>query len=122
MRKPEILALLVFSVALSTITACTHSRVIKVTVTNSSAEKVSTIVIDYPEATFGINSLEPGKSFEYKIKPTGTGALKIEFLNSHGVDRVSAGPIVHRNDEGSIQIKLTQDGATSEMTLNEGRS
>ena len=118
MRRSRIRALLLLFLAFSTVSACTHSRVIKVTVTNTSAEKVSTIVIDYPEATFGINSLEPGKSFEYKIKPTGTGTLKIEFLNSHGVDRVSAGPVVHRNDEGSIQIKLTQDGATSEINLN----
>lgn len=89
-----------------------QSRMIQVTVTNTSSERISTVVVDYPEATFGINSLEPGKSFEYKIKPTGTGALKIEFHNAHGVDRVSPGPVIHKNDEGSIEIKLTQDGAT----------
>ena len=96
---------------------CTHSRVIQVTVTNTSNETVSNIVIDYPEATFGINILGPGKSFQYKIKPTATGALKIEFLNYHAVDRVSAGPMVHKNDEGSVEIKLTQDGATCEARL-----
>src|SRR5215472_13873470 len=69
---------------------CGHSHVIQVTVTNTSNEKISNIVINYPEATFGINILGPGKSFQYKIKPTATGALKIEFLNSHAADRVSA--------------------------------
>ena len=118
MRRAGIQALLPLFFLFSTLIACTHSHVIKVAVTNVSSEKVSTIVIDYPEATFGINSLEPGKNFEYQIKPTGTGALKIEFLNARGVDRVTAGPVVHKNDEGSIQIKLTQDGATSEAKLN----
>jgi hypothetical protein len=99
------------------LTGCTHSHVINVTVTNTSAEKLSTIVIDYPEATFGINSLEPGKSFQYRIKPTGAGALKIEFINFRGIDHVSSGPMVHSNDEGSIEIKLTQDGAVSEMKI-----
>ena len=97
---------------------CMHSHVINITVTNTSAEKVSAIVIDYPEATFGINSLEPGKSFEYQIKPTATGTLKIQFSNAHGLNRVSTVPVVHKNDDGSIQIKLTQDGASAELKLN----
>lgn len=105
------------SLLLIALGGCTHSRVIQVTVTNTSNEKVSNIAIEYPEATFGINILDPGKTFQYKIKPTATGALKIEFLNSHAVDRVSAGPVVHKNDEGSIEIKLTQDGAVSEASL-----
>jgi hypothetical protein len=92
---------------------CMHSHVIQVTVTNTSTEKLSTIEIDYPEATFGINSLEPGQSFQYKIKPTDTGALKIEFFNSRGVDHKSSGPVIHKNDEGSIEIRLTQDEAVS---------
>lgn len=92
---------------------CMHSHVIRVTVTNTSTEKVSTIVVDYPDATFGINLLEPSKSFRYKIKPTGTGALKIEFFNARGVNHVSSGPVVHKNDEGSIEISLTQEGAIS---------
>lgn len=94
-----------------------QSRMIQVTITNASTEKISTIVINYPDATFGINSLEPGKSFQYKIKPTGTGSLKIEFFNAHGVDHVSSGPVVHKNDEGSIEIRLAQDGATSKATI-----
>src|SRR5215470_14711246 len=96
---------------------CMHSHVIQVTVTNSSSQRVSNIAIDYPEATFGINSLEPGKSFEYKIKPTANGALKIAFRNAHGMSREAAGPVVNKNDEGSIDIKLTQDSVVSEPKL-----
>ena len=99
------------------VNGCTHSHVIQVTVTNTSNEKISNIAIEYPEASFGINSLDPGKSYAYKIKPTSTGPLKIAFLNSHAQDRVSAGPVVRKNDEGSIEIKVTQDGATSEKTI-----
>jgi|SRR5215469_12226563 len=105
------------SLLLIALGGCLHSHVIQVTVTNTSNEKISNIVIDYPEATFGINILGPGKTFQYKIKPTATGALKIEFLNSHAVDHASAGPVVHKSDEGSIEIKLTQDGATSEIKV-----
>lgn len=96
---------------------CMHSHVLQVTVTNTSTEKISNIVIDYPEATFGVNSLEPGKSFQYKIKATSTGPIKITFLNSHAQDRLSTGPVLHKDDEGSIEIKVTQDGAVAEVKL-----
>ena len=46
-----------------------RSHVIKVNVVNSSTEKISNVIIDYPGATFGISSLAPGKTFQYAIKP-----------------------------------------------------
>ncbi|HEY6969771.1 MAG TPA: hypothetical protein VJA94_11240 [Candidatus Angelobacter sp.] len=118
MRPSGIRALLLLILAAGIVVGCMHSHVINVTVTNTSAEKVSAIVIDYPEATFGINSLDPGKSFEYQIKPTATGTLKIQFSNAHGVNRVSAGPVMHKNDEGSLRINVSQDGAVSEIHIN----
>jgi len=94
-----------------------RSRVIKVTVINSSTDKISNVVIDYPGATFGIASLAPDKIFPYSIKPNDTGPLKIQFANARGVDHNATGPVVHRNDEGSVEIRLTQDGATSVSKL-----
>lgn len=90
-----------------------RSHVIKVIVINSSTEKISNVVIDYPGATFGISSLAPDKTFQYTIKPNDSGPLKIQFANAHGTDRNATGPVVHKNDEGSVEIRLTQDGATS---------
>jgi len=113
----KVFRLTVFLIAFLAASGCTHSHVIQVNITNTSNEKLSTIVIDYPEATFGINSLEPGKSFQYKIKPTGNGTLKISFRNAHGMSREAVGPVVNKNDEGSIDIKLTQDSAISESKL-----
>lgn len=101
----------------SVLAGCLRSHVIDVTVTNGSADKISNIVIDYPEATFGISLLTPGKSFHYKIKPTDTGALKISFSDAKGHDRNFTGPVVHKGDEGSIEIKLSQEAATSEARM-----
>ena len=98
------------------LTGC-KSYVIKVMVINSSTDKISNVVIDYPGATFGISSLAPDKTFQYAIKPNDSGPLKIQFVNSHGADRSATGPVVHRNDEGSVEIRLTQDGATSAAKL-----
>ena len=88
-----------------------RSHVIRITVVNSSSQPVSTIIVDYPDATFGVNSLAPGKIFPYVIKPMGTGPLKVQFTNAQGLSHTVNGPTLHKGDEGAIQIKLSQDSA-----------
>lgn len=97
---------------------CTHSHVIKVTIVNESEAKVSNIIVDYPGATFGVNSLAPGKSFQYTIKPSeDQGTLKVQFNDANGAPHQSVGPLLHRNDEGTIAIKLSQTAAQSEAHI-----
>lgn len=90
---------------------CTHSHVIKVSVANVSADKLSNIIVDYPSATFGIPSLAPGKIFQYTIKPTENGVMKIEFTDAQGKIRRFPGPTVRKDDERTMEIRLTQEGA-----------
>ncbi len=93
--------------------SCSRSRVIKVNVINSSSDKISNIIVDYPSATFGVRLLAPGKTFQYAIKVTEDGALKIEFTDAQGKIRKFPGPAVRKDDEGNIEIKLTQDTAVT---------
>ncbi len=99
------------------VTGCSRSRVIKVNVINNSADKLSNVIIDYPSATFGIRLLAPGKTFQYAIKVTENGALKIEFTDAQGKIRKFSGPAVRKDDEGNIEIKLTQDAAVVDTKL-----
>jgi hypothetical protein len=105
--RPACLLLIVTFLA----TGC-RSRVISIRLVNESPQPVSMIVVDYPAATFGVNSLAPGKTFQYRFKPVDTGALKIQFTNSQGVVHKVTGPTVAKNQEGSMEIKFTQDSAT----------
>jgi hypothetical protein len=97
------------------------SRVIRVSIVNNSQDQIKNVIIDYPGATFGVAALAPQKSFQYSIKPQDTGALKIQFANARGINHVYPGPIVHKEDEGSIEIKLTQDAALSDSKLVPGK-
>lgn len=94
-----------------------RSRVVQITLINASPQPISTIVVDYPRATFGVNQLDPGKSFRYPIKPQDTGPLKIQFADAAGHNHTYTGPALHKNDEGAITIKLTQDAATAENNV-----
>ena len=96
---------------------CSHSRVIKVNVINNSPDKISNIIIDYPSATFGIPLLAAGKTFPYVIKATENGVLKIEFTDAQGKTKRFPGPTVRKDDEGTMEIRLTQDAAMAEAKL-----
>lgn len=109
---------IVLTLALS---ACSRSHIIVVTLWNDSGKPLSGITVDYPEATFGKNTLAAGDSFQYKIKVTDNGPLKISFTNASGLHiSNSTGPL-HRNDEGAIEIKLSQETSVPVMHLNTPR-
>jgi len=113
MKTIRLAAALVFLFVLA---GC-RSHVIHVTLVNTSQQPVSTIVVDYPQATFGVNMLAPGQTFLYSIKPVEAGALKVQFTDAQGVKHSSFWPMLHKGDEGSIQVKFTQDSAMAEPAL-----
>jgi hypothetical protein len=106
-RQLPLLTLLLILIA----TGC-RSHVINVRLVNDSAQPISVIIIDYPGATFGVNTLAPGKSFQYKFKPSENGAVKIQFTNAQGVTHKVTGPMVEKNQEGRMEILFTQDSAS----------
>jgi len=94
-----------------------RSRVVQITLVNASQQPLSTIVVDYPRATFGLNQLDPGKTYSYPIKPQGTGNVNIQFADAAGHSHTYTGPALHKNDEGTIIVTMTQAAATSESNL-----
>lgn len=114
MNRLKVLAILVFALALL---AC-RSRVIEVTLVNNSGLQISTIIVDYPGATFGVNSLGPGKTFSYKIKPLETGPLKVQYTDALGRIHSYLGLSLHKNQEGSIDVELTQMSAAVRPSLS----
>lgn len=105
------------SLLLIAATGC-GSHVVQITLVNSSQQPIKTIVVDYPGATFGVNVLEPGKGFQYKIKPLETGPLKIQFTDAKGAIHSYSGTVLHKNDAGEIVVKLTQETALPEVHLS----
>jgi hypothetical protein len=113
-RDNSRLALLLLLVGAS---AGCRSRVIQVTLINTSTQPVSNIIVDYPGATFGKNALAPGDTYHYVIKPLETGALKIQFTNAQGANHSFTGPTLQKDQEGSIEIKFNQDSASTSPSL-----
>jgi len=88
-----------------------RSRVVKVDLINTSTEPVKTIIVDYPSATFGKDNLAPGETFSYAIKPLETGPLKLQFTDAKGAIHTYSGLTLHKDDDGSIAVKIEQNQA-----------
>ena len=84
---------------------------------NTSAEPISTIIVDYPTATFGKDKLAPGETFSSWVKITDSGPLKLQFTDAHGAIHTFTGLLLHANDEGTVEIKLDQGSVNVEPHL-----
>ena len=104
-----------FGLLLFTFLAGCRAHMVTIKLVNTSAGTLSTIIVDYPTATFGKDQLAPGETFSSPVKLTDTGPLKVQFVDAKGASHTVAGPVVHRNDEGLIEVRLDQNGAVVDL-------
>jgi hypothetical protein len=110
MKTTRILAALF----LLTLTAC-RAHMLSVRLVNTSTEPLSTIIVDYPSATFGKDKLAPNETFSSPVKITDNGPLHVQFTDAKGGIHTYTGLKLHPNQEGLIEIKLDQNNAMPEM-------
>ena len=111
LRANKLIALAGLAWALS-LAGC-RARMVRFQLVNTSAEPLSTIIVDYPTATFGKDKLAPGEAFSSSVKLTDTGAIKVQFVDANGAGHNYVGPVLHKDDLGSVEIRLNQTGAAA---------
>ncbi|HSC45001.1 MAG TPA: hypothetical protein VLC94_04185 [Candidatus Acidoferrum sp.] len=87
-----------------------RAHMVKITLVNASAEPISTVIVDYPSATFGKDKLAPREEFSSVVKITDTGAINVQFVDAKGVSHSYKGPTLHQNAVGSVIVTLEQTG------------
>jgi len=92
-----------------------RAHMVTIKLVNTSAEPLSTIIVDYPSATFGKDKLASGETFSSPVKLIDTGPLKVQFTDANGTSHTVTGPVVHRNEEGLIEVRLDQSGVVVDM-------
>lgn len=100
------------------LTGC-RAHMVTIKLVNTSAGPLSTIIVDYPSASFGKDKLSPGGTFSSPVKITDSGPLKVQFTDAHGGNHTYTGPVLHKNQEGIIDIRFDQNGAVAEMHVSE---
>jgi len=104
---------LVFVMALA---GC-RARVVKIILTNTSAEPIKTIIVDYPTATFGKDTLAPRETYFSLVKPVDKGPIKVRFTDAQGGNHAYESISLEQGDDGSVNIRLTQTSAETGYDL-----
>ena len=107
----------VFIAALLLCTAGCHSPYIEATISNRTSEPLKLIEVDYPSASFGTQTLAPGKDFHYRFQVLGQGKMKLTYTDSANHEHKSEGPELKEGAEGPLTILVDREGTHWNMNL-----
>lgn len=103
-------ALVLSLVALPWLTGCKSAH-INVTVQNHTGETIKLVEVDYPSASFGIDSLDNGGSYQYLIQVRLSGNMKVQYTDANSLKVVKMeGPELKEGQQGTMTIVLQPDG------------
>lgn len=90
-----------------------HSYHIDTTVENRTGGEIRLLEVDYPSASFGVDSVAPGADFHYRIQLRGQGQIKVQYTAGEGGQsqvKLINGPTVAERQEGRLEILLLPGG------------
>ena len=94
-----------------------HSHYIQATIVNSSSAPLNVIQVEYPSASFGVQVLQPGATFQYRFKLLGSGPVKVSFIDAKNSEHAQTGPSLNEGQEGQLRIVLTQSKVEFDRSL-----
>ena len=86
-------------------TGC-KSHHVEITVENRTGGPVRLLEVDYPNASFGADALEPGQVTRSSIQVQGTGPVKVLFTGPDQHQAQITGPILVEKQQGKLSIVL----------------
>jgi hypothetical protein len=87
-----------------------RSHHIDCVVDNRTGGAIHQVEIDYPSASFGIDTLTPGQIYPYKFQVRGDGLLKVQYTDSGGKQVQLKGTKLAEGDQGQYLIVLLPEG------------
>lgn len=92
------------------ILAACHSYHIDATIENRTGAPIQLLEVDYPNASFGANSLAAGADFHYRFQVHGSGPIKISYTAASGKAVQISGPTFVEQQQGELTIVLESNG------------
>ena len=90
-----------------------HSSRIDATVQNRTGSAIELLEVDYPSASFGVDSLASGDSYHYRFQVRGEGPIKVQYTEAAGHQFwQKTGPEIYERQEGRLDIVLLPGGKT----------
>ena len=102
---------LVLTAALAALTGC-HSHNVAIDVQNASGQPITLVEVDYPSASFGMDTLAAGATYHYRFKILGDGPTKLLWTDAAQHEHTVPGPSLTEGQEGTLTATITPTTAT----------
>jgi hypothetical protein len=109
-RAPGLTLGLILGLGSALAVAGCHSAAIEATIVNATGKPISLLQVDYPSASFGVQTLQPGERFAYRFKVLGAGLIKVDYTDAAHQDHKATGPALREGSDGALRIVLANDG------------
>jgi hypothetical protein len=96
---------------LAALTGC-HSHYVAIDVRNASGQPISLLEVDYPSASFGVDTLAAGATYHYRFKILGDGPTKLLWTDAAQHEHTVPGPSLNEGQEGTLTATITPTTAT----------
>lgn len=90
--------------------ASCRTYIVNVTVVNHTGGVVNQLEVDYPNASFGVDTLPAGGEFHYHLQLESSGPIKVQYTEGVKQEYKSTGPTVHEQQRGDLEIILNPGG------------
>jgi len=88
-----------------------RSAFVEADVINAGSAPVSLVEVDYPSASFGVESLAAGAAYHYRFKILGSGPTKVMWTDAARQDHNVTGPQLNEGQQGSMTVTI--EGGTA---------
>ena len=82
------------------------SHHIEITVENRTGAEIRLLEVDYPNASFGVDTVAPGQTVHSSIQVQGSGNVKVEYTAPDRHQAQITGPALAEKQEGALAIVL----------------
>jgi hypothetical protein len=83
-----------------------RSHHVEISVENQTGAEVRLLEVDYPNASFGVDSLAAGQTTRSSVQVQGSGELKVEYTAPDRHQAQITGPALVEKQEGKLAIVL----------------
>jgi hypothetical protein len=104
------------TVAVLALTGC-HSHYVSIDVHNNSGQPITLVEVDYPTASFGVDTLAAGATYHYRFKILGDGPTKILWTDAAQQQHTVPGPSLNEGQEGTLTTTINPTTATWQSNL-----
>ncbi len=94
-----------------------RSAFVDADVVNASGAAVSLVEVDYPSASFGVESLAEGARYHYRFKIQGEGGTKMMWTDAARKEHTVAGPKLSEGEQGPLTVTITGSSAVWKAEL-----